>query len=161
MMVVSFGGGEEGVGRTSEVVGLTLHGAETGHLPHELVLGLVSQLEEGSVQDRVAEAYPADCVPVFFGSVRIRDLVILVVRGYYILEDSTTFEDLDLAPARVLISEGGNATVGVDLEKPGFLLLVLIEVYGHDLDEMLLVKRIRSVVALVILCTPDQAPPRR
>lgn len=72
---------------------------------------------------------------MLLSAVRIRDLVILVVRGDDIQEDSTTFENLDLAAALVLISEGRNATVGVDLKEPGFLLLVRIEVQGHNLDD--------------------------
>ena len=91
------------------------------------------------MQHKTAKTYPANRLPVLLGAIRIRDLVILVVRSDDIQEDSTTFKDLDLAAVLVLISEGRNATVGVDLEEPGFLLLVLAEVQGHHLDEILLI----------------------
>lgn len=49
------------------------------------------------------------------GAIRVRNLVIVVVGGNKIQEDGTTFEDLDLVSVLVLIGEGRNATVGVDL----------------------------------------------
>jgi hypothetical protein len=103
--------------------------------------------------------YPADCVPVLLGTVRIGDLVVFVVCGYDVLEDGSTFEDLDFAPVRVFVSEGGDATIGIDLEKPGFLLLVLIEVYGYDLGTVLLVMTSKYVLTPAVPCTRDQAPP--
>jgi hypothetical protein len=105
--------------------------------------------------------YPADCVPVLLGTVRIGDLVVFVVCGYDVLEDGTTFEDLDFAPVRVFVSEGGDATIGIDLEKPGFLLLVLSEVYGYHLDAISLAMRARRVIIATIPCTRDQAPPEQ
>lgn len=65
---------------------------------------------------------------MLLSAVRIRNLVILIVRGDDIQEDGTTFKNLDLAAALVLISEGRNATVRVNLKEPGFLLLVRTKV---------------------------------
>jgi hypothetical protein len=98
---------------------------------------------------------------VLLGAVWIRDLVILVVRGDNIQENSTTFKYIDLAATLILISKGRNATVGVDLEEPGFFLFVRTEVQGYDLDEMLLVVGVKRAILLAIPCIRDQAPPRR
>jgi hypothetical protein len=105
--------------------------------------------------------YPADGVPVLLGTVGIGDLVVFVICSYDVLEDGATFKDLDLAPIRVLVSECGDATIGIDLEKPGLLLLVLVEVYGYHLDAIPLAMRARRVIIATIPCTRDQAPPER
>lgn len=70
-------------------------------------------------------------------TIRIRDLVIRVIFGNQIQENSTTLENLDLITILVLVSEGGNTTVGVDVQEPGFLLFMLGKVQSYDLDNAL------------------------
>jgi hypothetical protein len=48
-------------------------------------------------------------------TVRIRDLVTLVVLGNQIQENSATLKNLDLITILVFVSEGRNTTIGVDL----------------------------------------------
>lgn len=64
---------------------------------------------------------------------RIRNLVVLVVAVNEILQNSTALKDADLLAVGELVSEGGDATVGVDLEEPGLLLLILHHLDGVDL----------------------------
>lgn len=69
--------------------------------------------------------------------VRIRDLVIRVVLCNQIQENSTALKDLDLVTILVFVSEGGNATVGVNLQEPSFFLFVLGKVQSYYLDDAL------------------------
>jgi hypothetical protein len=87
-----------------EVVGLALHRTKTTHLPHE----------------------PAGHLPMLSRALRERELVILVIAINEVLQHSTTLKDTNLLAVEC-ISESRDATVGVDLEEPLFLLLI----FGH------------------------------
>ena len=75
-----------------------------------------------------SKIYPIDGFPVLFGTRRVRDLVIRVISGDEIQKYRTTFENLDFVAALFHVREGGNSTVGIDLEEPGFFLFVYTEV---------------------------------
>jgi hypothetical protein len=64
---------------------------------------------------------------------RVRDLVVLVIAINKVLEDGTALEDADGLAVGELVSNGRNAAIGVDLEEPGLLLLIVTHANGVDL----------------------------
>lgn len=50
--------------------------------------------------------------------------MVLVVPVYEILQDGTTFPDLEVVATLVRVDDGRNAAVGVDVEEPLLFLLV-------------------------------------
>lgn len=72
--------------------------------------------------------YPADRFPMLLGAIWIGDLVIFIVCGNDVQQNSAAFEDLHLTTTFVLVGECRNATIWVDLEEPRLLLLMLAEV---------------------------------
>lgn len=62
---------------------------------------------------------------MLFGATRVRDLVIDIVSLRKILQDRTTFPDLQLFAISAHINKGWDATVGIDVEVPLFFLLML------------------------------------
>jgi hypothetical protein len=103
---------------TSEVVGLTLHRPEARDLPHE----------------------PADTLPMILRPIGIRHFVIFIISSDQVLEDGTTLEYLDLTATFIFVSNGRDATVGVDVKEPWLLLLMLAEVQSDDLDGTLVME---------------------
>lgn len=95
-----------------EVVRLSLHGAETTHLPHK----------------------PAQGLPMLLRADGVRDLVVLVEPGDNVQQDGTGFENLDLLAVLELVGQSRDTAVGVDLEVPRLLVLVLEYTDGTDLD---------------------------
>lgn len=53
--------------------------------------------------------------------------MVLVVPVHEILQDSTTFPNLELLAVLVLVDDGWDATVGVDVKVPLLFLLMLEE----------------------------------
>lgn len=104
--------------------------------------------------------YPTNRLPVFLGAARKGNFVILVVRGDNIQKNSTAFKNLNLTAAFVLVGKSGNTSVWIDLKKPGLFLFVRIEIYSDDLDERLLVNRVKSIIHSDRPCTRDRALPR-
>lgn len=73
--------------------------------------------------------YPACHLPVLFGAARVRDLVAPIVPVHKILQDGTTFPNLELLAVLGSVNDGWDATVGVDVEEPLLFLLMLKELY--------------------------------
>jgi len=103
------------------VVCLTLHRAETTDLPKEL-WGLRLDISP-TVTCRYG-TYPARHLPVLFGTTGIRDLVVLVIPFHKVLQDSTTFPDLEFVAMLVCVNNGWDTTVWVDVKKPLLFLFV-------------------------------------
>lgn len=76
-----------------EVVRLALHGADAGVLEEEPVVHLI----------------------VLARALRKGDLVLRVVLLCHVLEDAARLKQADLLPIAERISQGGDATIGVDL----------------------------------------------
>uniref|UniRef100_A0A7S3JP59 Uncharacterized protein n=1 Tax=Aureoumbra lagunensis TaxID=44058 RepID=A0A7S3JP59_9STRA len=87
-----------------EVVGLSLHRTKTTHLPHK----------------------PARHLPMLSRALREGELVILVIAINEVLQHSAALKNTDLL-AIECVGKSRDATVGVYLEEPFFLLLIL----GH------------------------------
>lgn len=77
--------------------------------------------------------HPADHLPVLPRPIWVRDLVILVIPGDEVLQDGATLKDADGLPVLGGVGDGRDAAVGVDLEEPGLLLLVVLEADGAHL----------------------------
>lgn len=105
------------------MVCLALHRAETTDLPKEL---WALRLDISSGVTRRYGTYPACHLPVLFGTTGIRDLVVLVIPFHKILQDGTTFPDLEFVSMLVCVDDGWDATVWVDVEKP-LLFLFMFE----------------------------------
>ena len=105
------------------MVCLALHRAKAAHLPEELSMLPISNglLQMGRAH---LPTYPASRLPVLFGPMRIRDLVVHIVPIHQILQDGTAFPDLEPLTDLVGVDEGWDSTVGVDVEVPLLLLLV-------------------------------------
>lgn len=73
--------------------------------------------------------YPAGDFPVLTRPMRIRNLVVFVVAVRQVLQDGTALKDADLLAVLKLVRQGGDATIGVNLQEPRLLLLIL-----HHLD---------------------------
>lgn len=71
--------------------------------------------------------YPACHLPVLLGITRIRNLVVRIISVNEILQDSTAFPDFELLAVLVLVDDGWDATVGVDVEIPLLFLLMFKE----------------------------------
>lgn len=65
-------------------------------------------------------------------SIRIRDLVILVIAINKILQDGARLKNANLFTVKS-VGDGGDAAVGVDLKEPRLLLLVLAHLDGVHL----------------------------
>ena len=65
---------------------------------------------------------------MLFGATGVRYLVILVISVHEILQDGTAFPNLELLAVLVLVDDGWDATVGVDVEEPRLFLLMLREI---------------------------------
>ena len=89
-----------------EVIGLPLHGTDTS----------------------VQEEQPVIHLVVLACAWREADLEVLVISGYDVLHHAARLEEADLLAVIEGVCHGRNATVGVDLEEPWFLLCVLRDV---------------------------------
>lgn len=69
-------------------------------------------------------AYPAGDFPVLGSTLGVRNLVVLVVPLHEVLQDGAALKDANLLAVQG-ICEGGNAAIGVDVEEPLLLLLIL------------------------------------
>lgn len=79
-----------------EVVCLTLHGADTG----------------------VLEVQPICHFVVLASTLRVRDLVVLVILLGKVGEDAARFEQTNLLTIRERVGQSRNAAIGVDLKEP-------------------------------------------
>jgi hypothetical protein len=68
--------------------------------------------------------YPARHLPVLFGTTGIRDLVVLVIPLHKILQDGTTFPDLEFVAVLICVDDGWETAVWVDGKKPLLFLFV-------------------------------------
>jgi hypothetical protein len=105
------------------VIRLALHRSQTSHLPHKLSLN-----QQENYKSARNETHPANRLPVLCASMRIRDFPIVIIRSDEIQQNSTAFEDLDLAAVFFHVDERWDPTVGIDGEEPWFFLLVFAEV---------------------------------
>lgn len=74
-----------------------------------------------------SKIYPACHLPVLFAAMRIRDLVVLVVPVHEILQDGATFPDFEVVATLVVVDDGRNAAIGVNVKVPLLFLLVFKE----------------------------------
>lgn len=72
-----------------------------------------------SKRDNRGNLHPLLNVPVLSGSVRVADLVVLVVGLDEVLENAARLHEVDsLAVVEARVGQGGDTSVGVDLEEP-------------------------------------------
>lgn len=64
---------------------------------------------------------------MLLAAMRIRDLVVFVVPFHEVLQNGTTLPKLELLATLVLVDDGRNAAVGVDVEVPLLFLFVFEE----------------------------------
>ena len=123
-------------GLTLKVVGLALHGTKTAHLPVELQNSLLAYMSlEYVTQIFKIITYPGHHLPVLRRVARVRNLVVLDVAVDKVLENGTALKDANGLAIRPLVGDGGDAAVGVNLEEPRLLLLILAHLDGMDLQE--------------------------
>jgi len=65
---------------------------------------------------------------MFLGTIRIGNVVVLVIPSDQVLEYGTALPNLHLLSVLILVSQGRNTAIGVDLEEPGLLLLKTWEI---------------------------------
>lgn len=79
-------------------------------------------------------AHPVIGLPVLIRVVRIRDLEVLIVASHEVLEDSPALEDTNYIAILILICEGWDTAVRVDLKEPGFLVFLCENVHFDKLE---------------------------
>lgn len=77
--------------------------------------------------------HPARHLPVLLRPTRIRNLEITIVPVHKILQNGSTLPDFQLGAVTLLVDEGRDTAVGVDIEEPLLLLLVFEEFDWADL----------------------------
>lgn len=70
---------------------------------------------------------------MLLGPVRIRNQVVLVVCRHQVLQYSSRLEDFELHAVGCLVGDRRNTSIGINLSKPGLLLLVLEYINRHQL----------------------------
>lgn len=96
---------------TLEMVGLTLHGTKTTHLPHQ----------------------PVGNFPMLARVFGVGNLVVLVVAIDEVLKDGARLKDANGLAIGVSIGQGGDTAIRVDLNEPRLFLGVLGDVDSFDL----------------------------
>lgn len=100
------------------MVQLALHWAESTHLPEQLCI-----VSDGMMEDAESPmAYPTVHLVVLSRSLRVRQLVLLVVPFDQVLQNRATFKNSDGLPIGELISQGRDSTIGINFEIPWLLI---------------------------------------
>lgn len=76
---------------------------------------------------RVLKIQPIPHLIILARSARVRKLVLGVIVVHQILQDTAGLEQADFLAVAECVGDGGDATVGVDFEEPGFLLHVFAD----------------------------------